>query len=63
MSKKPGKSRMGRPPLAAAKRRSKCVLVRLTEAQYRRLLGQAKERGMPMGTLLRELWQADTKEN
>lgn len=55
MSKSSNKpTKMGRPPFPEAKRRTKCVLVRLTPAMHKTLSKAAKREGLPLATWMRE---------
>jgi len=42
------KARMGRPPMRAADRRSRRIMLRLTASEHRRLAAEAKEAGLPL---------------
>jgi hypothetical protein len=51
------KSRMGRPPVDARKRRSRFVTVRFTDAEHRQLTRDAKATGRTVAEYLRDCWQ------
>jgi len=42
------KSKMGRPPLPAAAKRRKRIMLRLTAEEHRRLAAEAREAGLPL---------------
>ncbi len=50
------KARMGRPPVEAAKRRSRFVTVRFTVAEYQRLAHDAATAGKTVAEYLRDGW-------
>jgi hypothetical protein len=50
---------MGRPPMKAADRRTHCVMVRLTPAEYRRLSDEAKAAGVPLALYIMGPWRSE----
>jgi hypothetical protein len=52
--KKKTKKRMGRPPKDPGDKLSHRVTVRLTPAQYKKLLGEAKKAGLPVSAYIAE---------
>lgn len=53
----PRKKRMGRPPKAAAEKRSEQVNVRVTKAERARLETEAKRLGISLSVLLMYSWR------
>ncbi len=53
------KKKMGRPPKPPAERRSKVVPLRMSAAEYRKLVRQAKGRGLSISEYLRRKAQED----
>lgn len=51
------KSKMGRPPIQPADRRSVLVTVRFKPAQYEQLAGDAQAAGRTVAEHLRSCWQ------
>ncbi len=50
---------MGRPPKSPAERRSKIVPLRMSNAEYRKLVREAKRRGLSISEYLRHKAQED----
>ena len=51
------KRRSGRPPMAPEDRRSRPVMVYLTESEHARLAGLAEQEGITLGSLILRPWR------
>lgn len=60
-NRKKGKARMGRPPKAPEDRRSINASVRVTRAEYERLLAEAERQGVTLSGLLMRPWRREGK--
>jgi hypothetical protein len=51
------RARMGRPPKAAAQRRTECVMIRLTKAEKRILEREARQLGLSLSAVILKPWR------
>ena len=53
---------MGRPPKKKADRLTRCVMVRLTEKEHKRLSGEAQKAGRPLAQYLMLPWRREGED-